>query len=228
MKTRIEHIFFDLDHTLWDFDRNSAIAFSKLFKKFGIHLKLEEFLAIYQPINLKYWKCYREEKVSKVDLRRRRLLESFEHFGIKFPLEVIDLIADNYIKFLPHTNHLIPGTIEVLEYLKPNYTLHIITNGFREIQQLKLEKSGILPYFKTVTNSEDAGVKKPHPKIFNMALQISGASIKNSLMIGDSYEADILGASAIGLNGICFNYHMENLPRDILQIMELKQLKDHL
>lgn len=228
MNNKIEHIFFDLDHTLWDFDKNSEKAFEMLFKKFKIQVALEDFQSIYRPINLKYWKLYREERVAKLDLRRSRLIETFDHFGVKFSLDIIDEISDDYINFLPLNNHLIPGTQELLSYLEPKYRLHIITNGFREVQHTKLSNSGILNYFQTVTNSEDAGVKKPNPQIFNHALQISGAEIDESMMIGDNYEADILGAEAIGFKTICFNYHRQKLPHHVVQVLELKELKRHI
>lgn len=228
MNRTIEHIFFDLDHTLWDFDKNSEMAFRMLFEKFRIQVELPEFLSVYRPINLKFWKLYREEKVVKLDLRRSRLIETFDHFGVHFSLDIIDEISDDYISFLPLNNHLISGAKDLLEYLKPKYQLHIITNGFREVQHTKLSNSGILEYFRTITNSEDAGVKKPNPKIFNHALEVSGAEIARSMMIGDNYEADILGAEAVGFKTICFNYHKERLPNNAVQVFELKQIKHHI
>ncbi len=228
MNNTIEHIFFDLDHTLWDFDKNSSLAFKMIFEKFRIHLDHTSFLSTYQPINLRYWKLYREEKVTKEELRRGRLSEAFSILGQKFSLEIIDKMAHDYIAFLPLNNHLIDGAEEVLEYLNPRYDLHIITNGFKEVQNKKLSNSGIRHYFKTITNSEEAGVKKPNPFIFEQAIKISGAKSDNSLMIGDNYEADILGAEALGLKTICFNYHQEKLPEEYLQVSKLKQLKNYL
>lgn len=228
MNNRIEHIFFDLDHTLWDFDKNSSLAFEMIFRKFKIQIKHTSFLKAYQPINMKYWKLYREEKVTKEELRRARLVEAFEILNQKFSLEIIDEIANDYIAFLPTNNHLIDGAEELLKYLNPKYDLHIITNGFKEVQNNKLSNSGIRHYFNTITNSEDVGVKKPDPFIFEHAIKISGAKKSNSLMIGDNYEADILGAEALGIKSICFNYHKERLPVDSLQVSALKQLKKYL
>ncbi len=225
MKSKIHHIFFDLDHTLWDFDKNSLLAFEKIFQKFEVALTVEEFLNAYQPINMNYWKLYREEKVTKTALRRGRLIETFENFQMSFPLDIIDEMSDDYIDFLPLNNYLIDGARDVLEYLYPKYKLHIITNGFREVQKRKLVSSGIQDFFDTVTNSEDAGVKKPNPYIFEHALKKSGAKATNSLMIGDNYEADIMGAEGIGLETICFNYHGEILPVKNVQVSKLKQIK---
>lgn len=228
MNNTIEHIFFDLDHTLWDFDKNSSLAFEMIFRKFGIRIEKDSFLSAYQPINMKYWKLYREEKVSKQELRRARLIEAFELMGQKFSIEIIDEIAHDYIAFLPLNNHLISGAKELLEYLNPKYGLHIITNGFKEVQNNKLANSGIRHYFKTITNSEEVGVKKPNPFIFEHAIKVSGAQNTNSLMIGDNYEADILGAEALGIKTICFNYHKEKLPANSLQVAALKQVKNYL
>lgn len=226
MNKGIKHIFFDLDHTLWDFDKNSSLAFEMLFDTFEISVKVEDFINVYQPINLKYWKLYREEKIEKKELRRRRLLEAFMVFEIDLSMSVIDKMSDAYIQFLPYNNYLIHGTHELLEYLNPKYDLHIITNGFQEVQQNKLSSAGIKHYFKTVTNSDQVGVKKPNPFIFEHAIKISGAKVENSVMIGDNYEADILGAEALGIQTICFNYHKEKLPDHNVQVSELIQIKE--
>lgn len=228
MKNKIEHIFFDLDHTLWDFDKNSFLAFKMIFEKFDIDININTFLKTYQPINMKYWKLYREERVNKQELRRARFIEAFVDFDIFFSIEVIDTMSEDYISFLPIHNYLINGTQDLLEYLNPKYNLHIITNGFEEVQNKKLLKSGILHYFNTITNSEEAGVKKPNPFIFEKAMQKSGAKFDNSIMIGDDYEADIKGAEAIGLSTICFNYHKEELPFQNIQVSELKEIKNYL
>ncbi|MBP2830962.1 YjjG family noncanonical pyrimidine nucleotidase [Aquimarina sp. U1-2] len=228
MNSSIKHIFFDLDHTLWDFDKNSSLAFDRLFKKFEIKLDLVSFLQVYQPINLRYWKLYREEKVTKEELRRQRLIQAFDALGKEYALDLIDSMAQDYIAFLPLHNHLIDGALGLLEYLKPLYTLHIITNGFREVQNNKLERSGIKEFFTTVTNSEETGVKKPNPIIFEHAIKISGAAVENSVMIGDNYEADILGAQAVGLQTICFNYHQTELPLNNLQVSSLSEITKYL
>ncbi len=224
----INHIFFDLDHTLWDFDKNSSLAFHKMFQKFGINISVDQFLITYQPINMKYWKLYRDEKINKTELRRGRLVDAFDAFGTQFPLETIDALSDNYIEFLPLNNYLIEGAKEILEYLMPKYHLHIITNGFKEVQNTKLSNSGIKHYFKTITNSEEVGVKKPNPIIFEHALKVSGAKHNESLMIGDNYEADILGAERLGMKTLCYNYHNENLPNTTRQISELIGIKKYI
>ncbi|MCK8521648.1 YjjG family noncanonical pyrimidine nucleotidase [Aquimarina sp. D1M17] len=228
MNKEIKHIFFDLDHTLWDFDKNSFFAFQMVFEKFKVAIGVNQFLESYKPVNMKYWKLYREERVTKLELRRGRLIEAFGLFEIEYPIQVIDEMSEDYISFLPLNNYLIDGAKDLLDYLEPKYNMHIITNGFREVQENKLENSGIKNYFLTVTNSEEAGVKKPNPHIFKQALKSSGANVDNSVMIGDNYEADILGAQNLGFKTICFNYHREKLPVEDIQVSQLREIKMYL
>jgi len=224
----ITDVFFDLDHTLWDFDRNSGLAFERVFKKHKIKLPLTDFLKVYEPINFAYWKKYRENVVTKEELRRGRLTETFQYFKTKLPLATIDSLAHCYIEELPIDNHLFLGTIEILEYLSGNYKLHIITNGFEEVQHLKLQNSGIKKYFKTVTTSEEVGLKKPHPVIFKTALAKASVAPRNSVMIGDSLEADIIGAHNVGMHTLLFNYRNEIVATPHFAITELSEIKKHL
>ncbi len=223
-----EHIFFDLDHTLWDFDKNSALTFEKIFELNKLAVNLNDFLEVYVPINFKYWKLYREEKVDKKTLKFSRLNDAFKAMEIDISSRMVHKLSDDYITHLCTFNHLFAGAIDLLDYLTPKYQLHIITNGFKEAQQAKLNQSNIDHYFVTVTNSEMVGVKKPNPKIFKHALKMANASIVNSIMIGDNLEADILGALNIGMDAICFNYHNEVLGPDIIGVDHLLGIKDYL
>jgi putative hydrolase of the HAD superfamily len=224
----ISHVFFDLDHTLWDFDKNSGLTFEKIFELNDIDLNLIEFLKVYEPINFEYWKLYREEKIDKASLRYKRLSDTFDRLNYNVKSRVINKLSDDYIDNLSSYNHLFEGTIEILDYLAPKYKLHIITNGFKEVQQGKLNNSKIEHYFATVTNSEMVGVKKPNPKIFNHALTLANANISESIMIGDNLEADVLGALDMGLDAICFNYHKENLTNGMKFVDNLLELKQYL
>lgn len=201
----IEHLFFDLDHTLWDFDRNSALAFQKIFDKHQLTQYYPFFMDAYVPINFKYWEWYRNEKIDKETLRFGRLNDAFRALDVALEEDLINRLADDYIVHLPDNNHLFDGAIEVLEYLQQKYTMHIITNGFSEIQDRKLKNSKIADYFKTVTTADEVGVKKPHRRIFEHALKLAGARPSNSLMIGDNLEADIEGAEKLGLQTIYFD-----------------------
>jgi len=227
-KIMVKDIFFDLDHTLWDFDKNSMLAFKRVFKKFKITIEFDAFLKIYEPINIEYWKKYREDKVSKENLRRGRLIDSFNYFDLIYSTEKIDEIADAYIQELPFDNHLFEGAVEILDYLILKYKLHIITNGFEEVQHKKLKNSGIDHYFSTVTTSEEVGVKKPNPKVFLTALNKANSLPTQSVMIGDSLEADILGANNIGMQTIFYNYRNESISKKIKSIDSLLEIKNYL
>jgi putative hydrolase of the HAD superfamily len=222
----ISDIFFDLDHTLWDFEKNSALAFYKVFEEHKITIDLPLFLQIYEPINMQYWKLYRDEQITKQQLRRGRLNDAFAQMGTSFPVETIDSLAEAYIDFLPLNNHLFPGTLELLDYLKPAYKLHIITNGFEEVQTLKLRNSNIESYFQTVTNSERVGVKKPNPKIFQYALNQANSAPEKSVMIGDNLEADIMGAKAVGMHTLLFSnsHNSDNGFIVAKQLLDIKNL----
>lgn len=224
----IEHVFFDLDHTLWDFDKNSALAFKAIFDLHKLEIVVDEFLEHYVPVNLKYWERYRKNEVTKEALRYGRLKDSFDSMNFTTTDEIIHLLAEDYIRYLPANNHLLEGTLQVLDYLKPKYKLHIITNGFQEVQHTKMTNSGILEYFETITTSEEAGVKKPDALIFEKALQKSNAVAEKSVMIGDNLEADVLGAMNCGLHSIFFDYYRRSEKADILQIKTLNEIRSYL
>ena len=224
----ITDIFFDLDHTLWDFDRNSALTFLKIFQMNNVNVNLEEFLGHYEPINLEYWKRFREDKIEKQALRFGRLNDTFLAIGYNADTDLIFKLSEDYITHLSSFNHLFDYSIEILNYLSLRYNLHIITNGFEDVQKRKLVNSGIDKYFRTVTNSEMVGVKKPNPKIFNYALSQANAEIDKSIMIGDSYEADILGAKSIGMHVVFFDTRGTSIIDDIVQINTLDSLEKYL
>ncbi len=203
----ITDVFFDLDHTLWDFEKNSALTFKKILVENNVAVDLSGFLEVYVPANLIFWKLYREEKITKEELRYQRLRSVFDKMGHAITDGAVHKLSDDYIANLPSYNHLFPYTVEILEYLKPKYKLHIITNGFKEIQNKKLKNSNIDIYFNQIINSEMAGVKKPNPIIFELALNSASATAEKSIMIGDSLEADIIGAKTMGFSTIHFNAH---------------------
>jgi putative hydrolase of the HAD superfamily len=223
----IKHIFFDLDHTLWDFEKNSNLTFKQLFEAHQLEIELEAFLAVYSPINFEYWKKYREERVSKEDLRYGRLKDTFDALNFNMPEELIHQLSYDYIAVLPCYNHLFEGVFELLDYLTSKYTLHIITNGFEEVQNLKLEKSGIIKYFDKIITSESVGVKKPNPRVFMYALDKVGATAENSIMVGDNLEADIIGALNCGITSIHFNLNDDKFEQkkyiSVSSLLEIKQ-----
>ncbi|NDP28125.1 MAG: noncanonical pyrimidine nucleotidase, YjjG family [Flavobacterium sp.] len=226
--TNITDVFFDLDHTLWDFEKNSALAFETVFRMQDLEVNMPEFLKFYVPINREYWERYRKDEITQKELRFGRLKDTFDLMELRIDDLIIGQISENYLHYLPKYNHLFDGALLILDYLKPKYNLHIITNGFAEIQGNKLNNSYITPYFKTITNSEMAGVKKPNPKIFDYALGLAKTHKENSVMIGDCIEADIQGALDAGLDAIFFNESNVPVTDNIKQINHLLELKKYL
>jgi len=226
---KIQHVFFDLDHTLWDFEKNSDLTFQKVFKINNLQIDVNSFLEIYKPLNFNYWKLYREEKVTKSALRYGRLKETFDAINFKVSDELINLMADQYITHLADFNFLFDGTFEILDYLKEKYKLHIITNGFEEIQTKKMINSNIHHYFDKVITSESVGVKKPNPKVFDYALQMVKATPNECMMIGDNLEADIQGAINCGIKAIHYNSEKNSkIPNKITSIHHLLEIKKYL
>ena len=223
-KEVLTDIFFDLDHTLWDFEKNSMLTFDKIFNEQMLSIDLKRFIFYYNPINHHYWKKYRENKISQDELRYNRLADTFDQIKFKTTNSQIDQISEAYITYLSSFSHLFEGAIPLLKKLKSNYNLHIITNGFEQVQNLKIKNSGLKTFFDFVFTAEQVGFKKPHPQIFIEAINQTKADPKKSLMIGDSLEADILGALTQGMHAIHFNSHKEELHDKCLIVNSLNEI----
>ena len=221
----VTDIFFDLDHTLWDFETNSDLTFKKIFQELKFNIDLSQFVGFYKPINHYYWKQYRENKISQETLRYERLATTFRKLNHPISEIQINQIAIAYIDYLSTFTYLFDGAIRVLEYLNPRYKLHIITNGFEKVQHYKIKNSGLEPYFDSIFTAEGVGFKKPHPQIFQTALEKTNTAPEQALMIGDSLEADILGALKQGMHGIHFNSHEEEAHTHCPIIYSLNELK---
>jgi len=227
---KYKHLFFDLDHTLWDFDRNSKEVLHELFHKHSLSEKgisAEEFISHYIKINHEMWRLYHLNKIDRDTLRTIRFEKTFSHFKIK-DQKIIDAFPNDYLQLLPSKKHLFPQALEVLSYLKNKYVLHLITNGFEKVQFQKLNGSGLTGYFNEIIISENTSYKKPDKEIFLHALQVTSAKINESIMIGDDLEADVKGAINAGLNVIYFNpnrnSHDENVTYEIENLIELKNI----
>ncbi|MBL4669447.1 MAG: YjjG family noncanonical pyrimidine nucleotidase [Flavobacteriales bacterium] len=230
MKKKYKHIFFDLDRTLWHFDENSKKVLNDIYTHFKLDKSInsvDEFIEKYQEINEALWSLYREDKVTKDELRWRRFEDTLAYFNISNPKVASDM-GDFYIYHSPRQTLLLPETRSVLKYLSKKYKLHIITNGFEEVQHIKLKESGISNYFDVVILSEKVGVKKPHPYIFKKAFLAAGANAKNSLMIGDDWYADIYGAQRVKMDAIYFNFnkleHKNSVQKEISCLSELYEI----
>ena len=228
---KYKHVFFDLDRTLWDFDAAAEVAFERIYdtydlKSLGIP-SAHEFHEVYHPLNEKLWELYRADQITKEDLNRTRFLKPLEHYGIH-DVALADHLSEDYVYWSPRIVKLVPGTMELLDYLKPKYHLHLITNGFQEVQHTKLSGSGLEPYFETLTVSEEVGVKKPNPEIFFYALRKACATAEESIVIGDEMAVDIDGARNAGIDQIFFNPSGQKIEggrtfevRSLTEIMEI-------
>lgn len=224
---KVKHLYFDLDHTLWDFETNSKSAFEKILTPRDFPFHLDKFMEIYTPLNHQYWKAYRENKITTSELRYKRLHSSFQALEVSISDTQILEISEAYIEELSNFTALFPNTLEVLNTLKQRFRMHIITNGFDQVQHKKIKHSGLESFFETITTAEAVGFKKPNPTIFSFARKQVGASAEESIMIGDSYEADILGGIQDGMQAIHFNSHAEAEHQKcpiIYQLVELENL----
>lgn len=229
MVKKYEHLFFDLDHTLWDFEKNSTTTLMELYDFFNLKEKgiehVSDFIRVYQRINDALWSAYRHGAIDKETLRSRRFYETFRTFGLKDKALSISS-GDYYVHHSPRKTFLFPNTHETLSYLKEKYVLHIITNGFEEVQHLKLDQCKLKDYFTEVITSERAGCKKPDAAIFTFSMKLVNAFKNKSLMIGDNYEVDVLGAKGAGLDQVFFNPKQskngKNATFEIKDIAELK------
>ncbi|MGO1243334.1 MAG: YjjG family noncanonical pyrimidine nucleotidase [Sphingobacterium sp.] len=223
-------IFFDLDHTLWDFDLNARETLHELYGRYAFRdLTGEEnsdrFIETYTVNNHRLWHLYHHGKIDKETLRKARFEDTFRELGIDpkvFPWK----FNDDYLAICPTKTRLFPHAHETLTYLQSRYNLHLISNGFKEACEMKLDRSKLRPYFNTIVISEIVGVNKPSPEIFQFAISNGKTSIENAVMIGDNLDADIRGAQNAGIDAIYFNAVGAQKPDDVLHMVtNLKELQ---
>jgi putative hydrolase of the HAD superfamily len=210
---KYRHLFFDLDHTLWDFEANSRQTLDELYHSLslaerGIH-NFELFHKNYLVHNDKLWDRYRNGYIKVDELRWKRMWLTLLDFKIADEPLAREM-GVRFLDLLPTRKILFPYTFEILDYLSAkNYELHLITNGFEKTQQSKLKYSGLDKYFRHVITSEGSNSLKPHKEIFEYAFQKTGALPEQSIMIGDTIEVDILGAVNAGIDQVHVN-HLTN------------------
>ncbi len=223
-----KHLFFDLDRTLYDFDTNNRDALRELYALYKLEentgTAFDSFMEVYTGVNLSLWADYKKNLISKEELNLWRFEKTFGTLGITHPHPAG--FAAKYLELSPLKTRLLPGTHEVLDYLGKRYRLHILTNGFEEVQYRKLDTCRLRTYFTTVITSEQAGARKPDPAIFRYALSVAGASPDEVLMIGDDPETDILGARQEGIDQVWLAQPGENSPiQPTYRIGRLEELK---
>lgn len=205
----IKTVFIDLDDTVWWFTENSKVALLHTYECFGISHwcpDYKRFADIYHEKNTELWNLYHYGKIEKDYLVTERFRYVLERIGCDKPLlELSSRMNEEYLDFLSHLKLLVPGSREILEYLAPRYDVNILSNGFKGVQLRKLQSGGIDHLFHRLILSDDAGITKPLPGIFEYALAQCGASASTSVMIGDNYDADVCGAFRVGWRTIYFN-----------------------
>lgn len=228
MALQYKNLFFDLDDTLWAFSLNARDTFEEMYLKYRYGRffdSFQHFYALYQRRNVELWEEYGNGQVTKEELNRQRFL---------YPLQVVGAddaalaksFSDDFFAVIPTKSRLMPHAREVLEYLSPKYNLYILSNGFQELQCHKMRSSGIDGFFKKVVLSDDIGVLKPWPEIFHFALSATQSELRDSLMIGDSWENDITGAKRVGMHQAFYNAAGKmDLPFEpTYQLSDLKEL----
>lgn len=225
---RYKQLFFDLDDTIWAFSQNARDTFEEVYFKFSLDRYFDSFhhfYTVYQKRNAELWVEYGNGEITKEELNRQRFFFPLQSVGVNDAV-LAKRYSDDFFAIIPSKGLMMPHAKEVLEYLAPKYRLHILSNGFRELQFRKMKSAGIDGYFEKVILSEDIGVMKPWPAIFNFALSATQSDLRESLMIGDSWDADITGANGIGMHHIFYNVtNRSEFPfRPTYQVKDLKEL----
>lgn len=208
---RYDCILVDIDRTLWDFATNSREALSELALERFEGLSPEEFIGVYEKHNAELWSKYDRAEISKEELRVKRFLLPVEELGLRPPSDMTEedyslLLSEEYLEKMGLKTGLVPGAIELLSHFRnKGCRIAAVTNGFRETQYGKIERSGMSGYFDAVVVSEEAGFNKQSAGIFKVALELLGGSKDMAVMIGDSMENDIKGAMDFGIDQVYFN-----------------------
>jgi putative hydrolase of the HAD superfamily len=226
-----QHLFFDLDHTIWDFEMNSKETLFELHHKYNLTEKgitdFDAFFDQYSIHNHRLWDRYTKGFIKQEELRWKRIYLSLLEY--KIADEALSrAMSFDYLDILPNKKNLFPYTMEILDYLKiKGYQMHLITNGFESVQFKKIENSNLAPYFKEIITSEASNSLKPNKEIFEYALQKANASLEESIMIGDNQSADIQGAINIGMDSVFVN-HINAVPTvpATYTITHLKELEN--
>lgn len=223
-----KNLFFDLDDTLWAFSYNARDTFEEMYRKYEYDRyfrSFQHFYELYERRNVELWAEYADGKVTKDELNRQRFLYPLEALG-EGDAALAKAFSEDFFAVSPTKSRLMPHAREVLEYLAPKYNLYILSNGFQELQCHKMRSAGIDRYFKKIVLSDDIGVLKPWPEIFHFAMSATQSELRESLMIGDSWDNDITGARGVGMHQVYYNVtgRAEFPFKPTYQITDLKEL----
>ena len=227
---KYKHLFFDLDHTLWDFDANAKETLTEVYALFALEQKgvvpFEDFYKLYKIHNEILWDRYHKGFITGEELKWKRMSRTLLEFKIGDEMLAREM-SEKFLEILPTKKLVFPNTFEVLDYLvHKKYQLHLITNGFENTQWKKLNNSGLNIYFTHVVTSESSNSIKPHKEIFDYALNMAGAQLSQSIMLGDNLDADIQGAMNAGMDNIFVNHiHTTTTLKPTYTITDLSELK---
>ena len=229
---KYKNLFFDLDDTIWAFSQNARNTFEEVYQKYSFDRYFDSFnhyYTLYQQRNTELWVEYGEGKITKDELNSQRFFYPLQAVGVKDEA-LAERFSRDFFAIIPTKSVLMPHAKEVLEYLAPKYNLYILSNGFQELQCHKMRSAGIDRFFKKIVLSDDIGILKPWPEIFHFALSATQSEVHDSLMIGDSWENDVIGAKGVGMHQVFYNvtgkeelpfqptYHISNL-KELMQIL---------
>lgn len=218
-------IFIDLDDTLWAFTENARDTFEEMYHQYRFERyfqSFDHFMELYVPKNLELWDLYGRHEISKDELNARRFSYPLFQVGVDDPA-LVKAYSDGFFAAIPYKRKLMPHAMEALEYLSGKYRLYILSNGFRELQEQKMRSAGILHYFRKIVLSEDIGAHKPFPAIFNFAMSATQSEFRTSLMIGDNWKNDIVGAREVGMGQ---GYYCPDAEPSVLEFQPTFLLRD--
>ncbi|MFT7001614.1 MAG: putative hydrolase of the HAD superfamily [Spirosomataceae bacterium] len=225
----IHHIFFDLDHTLWDFDRNAEAVLNAIYidhnlAEIGVN-SAKHFVDTFRVHNREIWRRLEAKEITHDYLREERFKYIMRAIGVEMSNELSNAINTQFLDTLSDYTHLIEGTIELLDYLAPNYEMHILSNGFDSIQRKKMQLSGLEKYFKNLITFDTVQARKPDREIFEAAMHLASTKPENSLMVGDSIDADIKGALGVGMTAVWYDADGSKLtPEGVIRATKLSEL----
>jgi putative hydrolase of the HAD superfamily len=224
------HLFFDLDHTIWDFDTNAKASLQDLYNQVlasKINAPFEDFHARYAYHNAHLWDRYEKGFIGVEDLKWKRMSRALLDFKIGDE-KLSTQMSNDFLEILPTKTAVFPHTFEILDYLQAKgYAMHLITNGFFDTQTLKINHSGLAKYFGELITSERSNSLKPKPEIFKYAMEITNAKASQSLMLGDNQHADIGGAINFGMDAVFVNHIKEDVKSTpTYTITHLKELEN--
>ena len=228
---RYKNLFIDLDNTIYDFSGASRESFRETYDL--LHYEryfdsFEHYLSLYEPYNLELWRIYGEGKITKEELNRRRYSHPLECVGVN-DQQLADTFCREALGRIPTKGPLMPGALELLKYLRPKYNMYILSNGFKELQSRKMRTAGIDGYFDALILSEDIGINKPNRELYEYALVRTGSKLNESLMIGDMFDTDIVGAANIGMEQMYYNPkekkgHAFSPTYEVTHLLQIKEI----